>query len=48
MSTENKAFAVVIALLIGTLGVESARALHALIPHGAPPESALRVQLRPH
>ncbi|MFT3772573.1 MAG: hypothetical protein QM820_44850 [Minicystis sp.] len=46
MSRENKAFAVVIALLVGALGLESARALHRVAPRAAP-ESAHRLQLQP-
>jgi hypothetical protein len=47
MSSDTKAFAVVIALLVAALGVESARAVHSLVPHAPAPESAHRTQLQP-
>lgn len=46
MTREKTAFAIALFLVIGALGVESARVLHAVVPHGAP-EAAHRVQLQP-
>lgn len=47
MSSDKKAFAVVIALLVAALGVESVRALHSLVPRAPAPEAAHRLQLQP-
>jgi hypothetical protein len=46
MSREQKAFAIALFLLVGVLGVESARVLHSVVPHGMP-QAAHRVQLQP-
>jgi hypothetical protein len=46
MAREKKAFAIALFLVVGVLGVESARALHAVVPHGLP-QAAHRVQLQP-